>query len=206
MIRADNTTSANNEERGVLDVIRGIQHGHLNPRDLSLEERRLCVAHLGAEGLSVPEMAQILRRCERTIARDRRATHEENAIEADPRLAGIFAGRLATEAESSISRIRRVARAKDAPHAVRIDGERACFDILDRLVQRLQSLGFLPSAAQRIQADLTHNVGDLPSLGDLRAELERLERIEHDVIDAEATVISPPADQSIHHGRERGEA
>ena len=55
-------------ERAVLDVIRDIKGGSVNPKQLSTAERRACVKHLGAEGFSVAMMAQILKRNERTIA------------------------------------------------------------------------------------------------------------------------------------------
>lgn len=168
----------------VLDILRAIKSGQVNPRNVRPDDRRLCVAHLVGEGLSVSEVAQVLRISVRTVARDRRAINEENAIQPDARLAGLYAGRLAAEAEATIGRIRRVTRDKDTPHAIKIDGEFKCYDILDRFVQRLQSMGYLPTAAHRIQADLTHNTGDLSSLAELKAELTRLESI-----DAECRVI-----------------
>jgi hypothetical protein len=168
----------------VLDTIRAVKSGQVNPRNVSAEDRRLCVAHLTGEGLSVAEIAQVLRVSVRTIARDRRAIHDENAIQPSSQLAGLYAGRLAAEAEATIARIRRVTRDKDTPPAIKVDGEARCYDILDRFVHRLQSMGFLPTAAHKIQADLTHNAGDLGGLAELKAELQRLE-----TIDSECRVI-----------------
>lgn len=168
----------------VLDILRAIKSGQINPRNVRPDDRRLCVAHLVGEGLSVSEVAHVLRISVRTVARDRRAINEENAIQPDARLAGLYAGRLAAEAEATIGRIRRVTRDKDTPQAVKIDGEFKCYDILDRFMQRLQSMGYLPMAAHRIQADLTHNTGDISSLAELKAELTRLESI-----DAECRLI-----------------
>jgi hypothetical protein len=174
--------------RNVFDVLRDIKNGVLDTSNLSADDRRLCVAQLVGEGLSVGEIAQVLRVSTRTVTRDRQATHEQNAIEPDPRLGYLFAGRLAAEYESISARIRRVTRDKETPPAVKIDGEYKCYDMFDRLVQRLQSIGLVPTAAQRVQSDLTHNLGDLSSMADLRNEVLRLETIEQ-----EAQGLSPPA-------------
>jgi len=174
--------------RNVFDVLRDIKNGVLDTANLSADDRRLCVAQLVGEGLSVGEIAQVLRVSTRTITRDRQAIHEQNAIEPDPRLGYLFAGRLAAEYEATSARIRRVTRDKDTPPAVKIDGEYKCYDMFDRLVQRLQSIGLVPTAAQRVQSDLTHNLGDLSSMADLRNEVLRLETIER-----EAQGLSPPA-------------
>ncbi len=174
--------------RNVFDVLRDIKNGVLDTSNLSADDRRLCVAQLVGEGLSVGEIAQVLRVSTRTVTRDRQAIHEQNAIEPDPRLGYLFAGRLAAEYESISARIRRVTRDKETPPAVKIDGEYKCYDMFDRLVQRLQSIGLIPTAAQRVQSDLTHNLGDLSSMADLRNEVLRLETIER-----EAQGLSPPA-------------
>lgn len=173
--------------RNVFDVLRDIKNGVLDTSNLSADDRRLCVAQLVGDGLSVGEIAQVLRVSTRTITRDRQAIHEQNAIEPDPRLGYLFAGRLAAEYEATSARIRRVTRDKETPPAVKIDGEYKCYDMFDRLVQRLQSIGLIPTAAQRVQSDLTHNLGDLSSMADLRNEVLRLEKIER-----EAQGLSPP--------------
>jgi len=179
------------EDRGVLEVIREIKTGTFDPKCLSPGDRQSCVMHLGVEGMSVAEIADVLKVSDRTVMRDRKAIQEANAIEHDPKLAGQFAGRLAAEAEVCVNRIRRVTRDKAAPHAERIEGERACFEILDKLAHRLQSMGFLPTAAQQVQADLTHHVGDSIGIDQICIEAQRLKQINLDTIVVEATPVSP---------------
>jgi len=179
--------------RNVFDVLRDIKNGVLDTSNLSADDRRLCVAQLVGDGLSVGEIAQVLRVSTRTITRDRQAIHEQNAIEPDPRLGYLFAGRLAAEYEATSARIRRVTRDKDTPPAVKIDGEYKCYDMFDRLVQRLQSIGLIPTAAQRVQSDLTHNLGDLSSMADLRNEVLRLETIEREAQGLSPQTAAPPS-------------
>jgi hypothetical protein len=158
----------------VLTLLRQIQQGSLSPRNLAPRDRQACVSHLTAEGYGAPEIAEILKVSERTAARDRKAVLEANALQQDPALVGQLAGRLMAEAELTISRIRRVARDKDCPPSVRIDGETRCWQILREFVQSLQSLGYLPTAAQRIEADLTHRAGEVPTADSIQADLQQL--------------------------------
>jgi DNA-directed RNA polymerase specialized sigma24 family protein len=170
--------TAQPDERSVLDLIVDIKQGATDPRLLPPQDRQACVVHLTAEGLSVPEIAQFLKRNDRTITRDRKAIQEAAALAHDPALAGRVAGQLVSEATLCIDRIRRVSRDRETPPAVKVDAERSCFTILSDLVQRLQSLGYLPTAAQRM--DLTHSVGELPSVDSLEAELTRLKDFAQD--------------------------
>ncbi len=41
----------------------------------------------------------------------------------------------------------------------------------------MQRLGYLPTAAQKVEADLTHHLGEVPDLATLQAEVRRLRQI-----------------------------
>ena len=166
---------AHGDERSVLDLICGIKDGTVDPARFEHEQRQACVAHLSGEGYLGPEIAQILRVSERTIRRDRSALREAARLGRDPALVERIAGQLTAEADLCIGRIRRAIRDRQTPAATRIEGERACFQILIRLVERLQSLGFLPTAAQRVGAELTHRIAPLPDLQTLQAQIEDLQ-------------------------------
>ena len=159
----------------VLSIIRGLQNGTASPKSLSIHDRRACVEHLTGEGYSIVEVAEILRVSERTIARDRKAILEANAIEHDPRLSEEMAGRLVREAELTISRMRRVARDKSTPASVKVDAEHRCYLVLSDMVRAMQSLGYLPTAAHQIQADLTHHLDEPPGFDQTLTEVTRLE-------------------------------
>jgi hypothetical protein len=59
-----------------------------------------------------------------------------------------------------------------------MEGEHRCFQIRSELSQRLQSLGFLPTTAQRIEADVIHRADDPTSLAEIESEARRLREIE----------------------------
>ena len=165
------------EERTVTDVVADIRADVTDPRGITPEDRRRCVEYLGVEGLSITEIAQLMKRSGRTIARDRVQIQQANALVATPELADRMAGQLNAEAQTCQARIRRVTRDRDTPSAVKVVGERACFDIQNRLVERLQSLGYLPTVSQRIEADLRHRSETVPGYNELAVEVERLKTI-----------------------------
>ncbi len=144
---------------------------------LAPADRQALVALLAADGLSSPEIAQILQVADRTIERDRRALRDANRIPKDPRLIEQMVGRLMAEAELSVQRMRRTAREREVDPAVKIDAEHRCFQVIRDLVQGLQRLGYLPTATQKVEAELTHHVGELPSLSELQLEIDRIKQL-----------------------------
>lgn len=143
-------------ERSVLDTIAGIKDGRIDPKLLEEEDRQACVQYLASEGATIAEIAKLLKRSDRTIQRDRDAIRAAAALKHDPKFADRMSGVLVGEAELAIERIRRVTRGADTPPAVKVEGEHRCYQIRSDLVTRLQSLGLMPMAAQRVEADLTH--------------------------------------------------
>lgn len=177
MTSADNGHNPRTDDRSVLSVIRDIQQGAIEAKSLAVEDRRRCVEHLTGDGYSIAETAEIFKVDERTIARDRAAIRQANSIERDPQMTGQMVGQLINQADTCLQRIRRVTRERDTPPNVRIDGEKTCWMIFDNLIQRLQSLGYLPTAPQQLQAELRHQIESLPGFGELTDEVARLELI-----------------------------
>jgi hypothetical protein len=158
----------------VIDMVQAIRDGRLKGKQMTVEQRRSCVQYLGSEGLTVPEIAQMLRCSDRTIARDRAAIQEAMTLEPDPKLAGRFAGKLVAEAEASMARIRRFTRDREASIGSKIEGERASFEILCKLSEQLQRLGFLPNHAGSMQIGIHHQAEQVPSSEEIDREIERL--------------------------------
>ncbi len=159
----------------VLSVIRGLQDGTVSAKTLSITSRRACVEHLTGEGYSVVEIAEILKVSERTVARDRQAIHVANAVQRDPALVGQVVGRLTHETDLSISRMRRVAREKKTTASVKVEAEHRCYQVYSDFLQNLQRLGYLPTAAHEIRADLMHHVDHPPSFDEMLEEVAQLE-------------------------------
>jgi hypothetical protein len=160
-----------------LELLSAVKNGDVDPQLLTTAERQPLVLLLLNDGVSTPEIAQILRVSDRTIERDRKALRQQCAVAADPNLLPQMVGRLVQEAELSIQRIRRAIRKDDVPAHVKVDGEARCFIILDRLIERMQSLGYLPTAASRVQAEVIQALEPLRPAEEYCRELARIEQL-----------------------------
>ncbi len=164
-------------EGRTLSLLQKIQAGTVDPKCIRTAERRLIVSYLIGDGYSTADVAQILKVSDRSIERDKKALREANALSADPELVEQMVGRLVCEAELSVQRIRKAARDKEIPPAVRIDAEHRCYQIVSDMVASLQRLGYLPTATARLQADFTHTIGQIPDFAQMQAEVQRLRQI-----------------------------
>lgn len=160
--------------QSVHDHIAAVKSGAVKGSSLHPEIRQDIVEYLTSEGLGTAELSKLLGMTDRTIRRDLTAIRDRNALHADPELADRLAGEFVSEARRSMQRIRRTTGDKDAPHAARIDGERAICEIYDKLIGRLQSLGYAPSATHHVRADLTHHLGSTPEYAEIRQEIDRV--------------------------------
>jgi transposase len=170
-------SSPKSKDLRCLDILQGIKTGTVDPASLLPFQRKLLVRFLVAEGQSTAEIAHLLKVSDRTIERDKQAIREKNAISQDPELANIIAGRLVDEAQICIQRIRKFERDTNCPPAARIEGERGCFHIVNSLAERLQSMGYLPIAAKKLEADLVHHMDNTLSLAEIGSEAQRLQDV-----------------------------
>ena len=165
------------KESRCLEILRGIKTGTTNPALLSPKQRRRLVSLLIAEGHSTAEIAHLLKVSDRTIECDKKKIRKKNAIVKDPKLVEQMAGKLLFEAETALQKIRKYERDKQASPATRIDAEHKCFQIVNNLAERLQSMGYLPTAAKKLEADLTHRTETTLSLKEIKSEVRRLQDI-----------------------------
>lgn len=174
---SDQPSQGGQPERSALDHIASLKSGSISGKSIAPETRQEVVEYLAAEGVGTTEISRLFGMTDRTIRRDLDAIRERNALQHDPKLVERIAGELDTEAHRCVQRIRKVTNDKNAPHSAKIDGERAAFQILNDLTERLQSLGYLPSAAHRVQADLTHHLGGVPGFDWILSEIQRVQEI-----------------------------
>ena len=165
-----------NDER-TLSLLQKIQVGTVDPKCIRPAERRQIVSYLMADGYATADMAQILKISDRSIERDKKTIRETNALAASPELVEQMTGRLVCEAELSIQRIRKAARDKTTPQAVKVDAEHRCYQIVSDMIASMRHLGYLPTATSKLQADFTHNIGQIPDFAQMQAEVQRLRQI-----------------------------
>lgn len=126
----------------VVKILKHIREGLLDLSDLSIQDRRSCVAYLRFEGYTQSEIAEIFKVHRQTILRDEKANHREAAKLVDDIDVKSVAGSLIAWA----SQLRAKAiRQKDYALAWKIQTE---------LVSNLQSLGYLPRSPERHQVQI----------------------------------------------------
>jgi len=180
-------TSKKNDGPQTLALLQKIKDRQINPKSIGKANRLLLVSFLRDEGQTTAEIAHLLKVTIKTIQRDLQALNEENAITKDPKLIGQMVGRLVSEAELCKQRIRKFQRDRDASPADKMEGEQLCFQIICRLTERLQSLGYLPTAAQKVSAELTYQIGEVLTLEQIDKEVKRLKQIEGNHSEKEKT-------------------
>ena len=168
---------ADSPSESPLHILRELQEKQRSPESISAGGRRACVEHLHLEGYTPLEMAEIFSVAPRTIQRDLERIRQENALVRDPALAQEVAGEVMAQARASMTRLRRAARDRNATHSERTQAELASWHVHRESVQVLQSLGFLPLATHKVEADLTHHVVSPTNAAQHLAELSRVREI-----------------------------
>jgi len=164
-----------NQEQPILDTIKAIKDKTLNPKQLSKADRRRCVDVLRLQGSNVAAMAKILQVSERTIMRDVQDLKAELALEPHPQLLPEMVGQLVHDAEAGQGHLRRLANNTQASVMERLMAEQAAWKILCDLIDKLQSLGYLPRQAHGVVAQIQHRFDDpVPQYQELAAQLNVL--------------------------------
>jgi transposase len=156
-----NKNSSEPEEKSVLSIIQDIKNGILSPRTLSKEARQRCVEFLDGDGYKEPQIAQILMRCEKTVYRDLKDIEDRNSMSPSVESAKKIIGNMFQKAMVHHKYLMRLARSTEATHGERAQSEFLAWRTLKEVVEKLQTLGYLPLKPQEIIEDIFHHAGDV---------------------------------------------
>jgi hypothetical protein len=132
------------EEKPFAHYIQGIQSGTINPGKLSQEIILGIVEVLSREGSSTSQIAQVLGKNERTIRRYLETIRAKNAIAPNIELAKEIMGELLQKARASHAYLLRLARSPGGSIAEKSQSEFYAWRIWSELIERFQSVGYLP--------------------------------------------------------------
>ncbi len=174
----DNNPAGPEEGPAVHEWIQRLRAGatsiKLVPREVQLQITEI----LTSDGYSLADVAALMGVSTKTVQRLRKQLRTDNALRASPGFADEVAGDLVRLAETEVQRIRRTMRDKEISPEARISGSVACFGIYRGLVDSLQKLGRLPSAATEVRGELVHLVQhDMTAPAALLREWERINGI-----------------------------
>ena len=146
----------------VVDTLKKIHEGFLDPKEISISDRRVCVAYLRLEGYTQEEIAEIFKVHRQTIIRDERANRREAAKLVDEIDVKSVAGSLIAWARHL------------AAKALREKNYALAWKIQRDLVSDLQSLGYLPRSPEQYHVQIGTFV-DLVQLAKTKVDAEVIE-------------------------------
>jgi hypothetical protein len=190
---AENSTQ-NSEEEPILTLIQKIKDDLFDPRLLPKEKRQQCVEVLNGEGLTEVTIAQILKVSTKTIYRDLLVIQDLNALTPNVDLAKQIIGELVRKARIHHAYLMRLARNRDASPGEKAQAEFMAWRILNELVERLQSAGYIPLRPQQIVGDLYHHLTD-----NSEKSLDEIKKmvIEIEAVSIETDEMSPEVEEEL---------
>ncbi len=168
----------------VVDILKRIREGLLDPKQISISDRRVCVAYLRLEGCIQEEIAQIFKVHRQTIIRDEKANRLEAAKLVDEIDVKSTAGNLIVWA---VHLAAMALREKDYGLAWKIQRD---------LISDLQSLGFLPRSPEQYNVQIGTFV-DLVHLATKKVDAEIIKPIANNKKEL------PPAPDNSGHTRKK---
>lgn len=145
-------------EKPVLTLLQQLKDGSVHPGTLTREQRQQCVEVLFLEGYSIPQIAQVVEKSEKTVKRDIADVRLRNAASPSPELARQLIGHFFMKWEAHQASLVRLARSQEGSVAERVQAERHAWDVLKGGIELLQSLGYLPQRPQQVTGEFIHHL------------------------------------------------
>ncbi len=168
----------------VVDILKRIRGGFLDPKEISTSDRRVCVTYLKLEGCTQEQIAEILKVHRQTIIRDERANRREAAKLVDEIDVKSVAGNLIAWARHL------------AAKALRVKNYALAWKIQRDLVSDLQSLGYLPRSPEQYHVQIGTFV-DLVQLATKKVDAKVIEPKSNNKNEL------PPAPDNSSHTRKK---
>ncbi len=144
-------------EAPILTIIQQIKDGQLSPLTLKIEERRQCVWVFMSQGYDVHSIAQIFKKCDKTIRRDIDDTREKMILKIDPNFTNYIAGELLTYARIHRDFLMKTARSSNISASEKGQNEYMAFQVFLQAITKLQSLGLLNTQPNAIIGEFFHH-------------------------------------------------
>lgn len=154
----DGEIKKEDSEIPAVQLLQQINTGLVDPKLLDPTSRQRCIEVLVAEGYTVPNIAQVLKRSEKTIGRDLKDIQSRHALSPDVEFAKQLIGQVFQKAMNHHDHLVRLARTQGATVGEKVLAEASAWKVLKELVERLQDLGYLPSKPEQVSGDIYHHI------------------------------------------------
>ena len=146
-----------NTDISAVELLQNINTGLTDPKLLDKLSRQRCIELLIAEGYRRPQISQVLKVSEKTVNRDMKEIRARNELTPDIGFAKQTIGDFFQKAINHHAYLTRLARSKEANTSEKVSAEYAAWRVLRELVDKFQSLGYLPSRPTEIVSDIFHH-------------------------------------------------
>jgi len=171
----------NKEESPVFKIIQELKDGKREAKDLSKEQRQECVDSLDLQGYNVSQIAKTLNRSEKTIRRDLQDVKARRSVKPSLELATQIVGNMIAKLEACQSHLVRLANSKEGSLQEKSQAIFYAGKMMLELTEKLQSLGYLPSAPQKVIGEIyLHNEDDDKTFAEAKEKLKEIEAIAKD--------------------------
>lgn len=175
------TDNKNKEESPVFKIIQEINEEKREAKDLSKEQRQECVDSLDLQGYNLSQIAKTLNRSEKTIRRDLQDVKARRSVKPSLELATQIVGNMIAKLEACQSHLMRLANSKEGSLQEKSQAIFYAGKMMLELTEKLQSLGYLPSAPQKVIGEIyLHNEDDDKTFAEAKEKLKEIEMIAKD--------------------------
>ena len=203
------------EEKPILTLIQQIKDGLVAPDTIDKDLRQQAIEVLMAEGYAVASMAQVFKKCDKTIRRDLEEIRQRHELVPDAGLAKRIIGEMLVFARGHRDHLMRLARTKDTSVSEKAQAEYLAARVTMELVDKLQSLGYLPTQPKAVVGDIFHHLngtdleGALKEMSQQCAEVEKMvigndnlpPEIQKDLIEVKAVIKKAQALEPAKDGK-----
>jgi len=162
-----------------LSIIQRIKDGQFDPKLLDKEMRQQCVEVFMGEGYSKAQMAQIFKCSEKTIKRDTEEILLHNSLVPDDNLRKKIVSQLTMIVAAVREHLMRLSGKPDTSVAERTQAGYMAFKVFAEYIEKLQSLGYLPSSPRAIAGDISLHIDgqEEQSFDDLKTQVIQVEKV-----------------------------
>ncbi len=172
-----------NAETPLLTLLQQIKDGVLNTKLIDKQTRKELVRLLRGEGYTQYHIAQIFDCSEKTVYRDIKEIEKENSLSTSPEFAKQVIGEMVNAARQHWAALTRIARSPGMLPQGRISAEVSAWGVIVGLIEKLQSLGYLPMMPKEVIGDFSHHVtteSKEPTFTEIKAMLLEIETVSKD--------------------------
>ena len=159
----------------LIELIERLRRGEIAADTLDPKTRVSCVEVLTTRGVSPAEIAKLFDVCDRTIRRDITKIRDRYAQEIASGGPNVIAGVLLCYMAWARENLKRICHRSDTKAADQIKAAETLLQQCGGVIDRLQSLGVLPTAPRRVEATVRGQSDELPSIEELTSEMAALE-------------------------------